>query len=115
MFILESKSTSTSCKSPTKKARDKNRKPLNCNDKRLNSGGLVELEERLCPVNGCDSLGHLNGLYERHFTSEACPMYHRLTIKQCQVILMIICFKLVIDTKCDLPFTNILLFFMFTA
>ncbi|XP_025425450.1 histone acetyltransferase KAT7-like isoform X2 [Sipha flava] len=80
----ESKSTSTSCKSPTKKARDKNRKPLNCNDKRLNSGGLVELEERLCPVNGCDSLGHLNGLYERHFTSEACPMYHRLTIKQCQ-------------------------------
>jgi len=79
-----SKSTSTSCKSPTKKARDKTRKPLNCIDKRLNTGGLVELEERLCPVNGCDSLGHLNGLYERHFTSEACPMYHRLTIKQCQ-------------------------------
>lgn len=89
VFILESKSTSTSCKSPTKKARDKNRKPLNCNDKRLNSGGLVELEERLCPLNGCDSSGHLNGLYERHFTSEACPMFHRLTIKQCQVIQMI--------------------------
>lgn len=84
--VLGSKSTSTSCKSPNKKARDKNRKPLNCNDKRLNSGGLVELEERLCPVNSCDSLGHLNGLYERHFTSEACPMYHRLTIKNCQVI-----------------------------
>ncbi|XP_050424206.1 histone acetyltransferase KAT7 [Adelges cooleyi] len=81
-----SKSTSTSCKSPTKKVRDKNRKPLNCNDKRTNSG-LVELEERLCPVNGCDSVGHMNGLYERHFTSEACPMYHRLTMKQCQEML----------------------------
>lgn len=46
----------------------------------------MELEERLCPVKGCDSLGHLNGLYERHFTSEACPTYHRLSIKQCQVI-----------------------------
>ncbi|XP_050537303.1 histone acetyltransferase KAT7 isoform X2 [Daktulosphaira vitifoliae] len=81
-----SKSTSTSCKSPTKKARDKNRKPLNCIDKRVNSG-LIELEERLCPVNGCDSLGHMNGLYERHFTSEACPMYHRLTMKQCHDML----------------------------
>lgn len=46
---------------------------------------LVELEERLCPLEGCDSNGHLNGKLDKHFTIDACPVYHNLTIKQCKV------------------------------
>jgi len=47
--------------------------------------GLIELEERLCPVDGCDSSGHLGGSSDTHFTIEACPLYHNLTPKQCKV------------------------------
>ncbi len=35
--------------------------------------------ERLCPLEGCDSMGHLSGKYEKHFTIEACPKYHNLS------------------------------------
>uniref|UniRef100_A0A1B0CTL8 Putative histone acetyltransferase kat7 isoform x1 n=1 Tax=Lutzomyia longipalpis TaxID=7200 RepID=A0A1B0CTL8_LUTLO len=35
--------------------------------------------ERKCPFEGCDSSGHLGGQYEKHFTIEACPLYHNMT------------------------------------
>lgn len=37
-------------------------------------------EERKCPVEGCDSVGHLSGLLEKHFTVDACPMYHGMAL-----------------------------------
>lgn len=30
----------------------------------------------------CDSMGHLGGLFEKHFTQEACPMYHNVSIEE---------------------------------
>lgn len=45
---------------------------------------LEEPRERSCPVEGCDSSGHLNGILEKHFTTIACPFYHNLTPKLCQ-------------------------------
>lgn len=37
-------------------------------------------EERKCPVEGCDSMGHLGGRFEKHFTQEACPLYHNISL-----------------------------------
>ena len=31
-------------------------------------------------------LGHLNGKLDRHFTPEACPVYHNTTKKTCQTL-----------------------------
>ena len=42
------------------------------------------LENRACPVPGCDSKGHLSGKLERHFTHDACPTYHNTTEKACR-------------------------------
>lgn len=42
----------------------------------------VVTEERRCPVEGCDSMGHLGGLSEKHFTQEACPLYHNVTLEE---------------------------------
>ncbi|XP_068632439.1 histone acetyltransferase KAT7 isoform X2 [Battus philenor] len=39
--------------------------------------------ERCCPVRGCDSSGHLGGKASRHFTWDACPMYHNVTAAWC--------------------------------
>ncbi|CRK93426.1 CLUMA_CG006962, isoform A, partial [Clunio marinus] len=39
-------------------------------------------EEKGCPFEGCNSMGHLSGKSESHFTIEACPMYHNLTIAE---------------------------------
>lgn len=39
-------------------------------------------EEKVCPLEGCTSLGHLGGNYEKHFTIEACPFYHNVTINE---------------------------------
>lgn len=38
------------------------------------------IKERKCPVAGCDSVGHLSGLYEKHFTQDACPIYHNMAL-----------------------------------
>lgn len=43
-------------------------------------------EERLCPVDGCNSLGHLGGRLERHYTREACPVFHNKTVQECKVL-----------------------------
>lgn len=40
------------------------------------------VEERKCPVDGCDSIGHLNGKFEKHFTQEACPLYHNVSLEE---------------------------------
>jgi len=45
---------------------------------------LTPMEHRKCPIQGCDSSGHLNGKLDRHFTAEACPIYHNVTKKWCQ-------------------------------
>ena len=42
------------------------------------------IERRQCPVSGCDSAGHLSGRLERHFTAEACPVYHNTTSSACR-------------------------------
>ncbi|XP_013175556.1 PREDICTED: histone acetyltransferase KAT7 [Papilio xuthus] len=39
--------------------------------------------ERCCPVRGCDSTGHLGGKARRHFTWDACPVYHNVTAAWC--------------------------------
>ncbi|KAK1877540.1 Histone acetyltransferase KAT7 [Dissostichus eleginoides] len=31
-----------------------------------------------CPTPGCNSLGHLTGRHERHFSISGCPLYHNL-------------------------------------
>ena len=45
---------------------------------------LTPMEHRKCPIQGCDSSGHLNGKLDRHFAAEACPIYHNVTKKWCQ-------------------------------
>uniref|UniRef100_A0AAV2KIB9 Histone acetyltransferase n=1 Tax=Knipowitschia caucasica TaxID=637954 RepID=A0AAV2KIB9_KNICA len=32
-----------------------------------------------CPTPGCNSLGHLTGRHERHFSISGCPLYHNLS------------------------------------
>ena len=32
-----------------------------------------------CPVDGCDSTGHINGIKEKHFLAESCPFFHNMT------------------------------------
>ena len=40
--------------------------------------------EKKCPVEGCDSSGHLSGNHERHFLPEACPIYHNMSVSECK-------------------------------
>ncbi|TKC34980.1 hypothetical protein EI555_003037 [Monodon monoceros] len=37
------------------------------------------------PTPGCDSLGHLTGKHERHFSTSGCPLYHNLSADKCKV------------------------------
>lgn len=49
-------------------------------------GAVVEApRERRCPVEGCDSIGHMGGNLDRHFTQDACPLYHRKSVAECRV------------------------------
>lgn len=41
-------------------------------------------EERKCPLEGCNSTGHLSGKHEKHFTIEACPFYHNMGLAHCK-------------------------------
>lgn len=43
---------------------------------------MAVVEERRCPVEGCDSKGHLAGLSEKHFTQEACPLFHNVSLEE---------------------------------
>uniref|UniRef100_A0A8W7MTT6 Histone acetyltransferase n=1 Tax=Anopheles arabiensis TaxID=7173 RepID=A0A8W7MTT6_ANOAR len=44
--------------------------------------------ERRCPLERCDSLGHMGGQFEKHFTLEACPLYHNMTVDQTKQLLV---------------------------
>lgn len=74
--------------SPVKKApvvtkgKTKNNKKNDANSK--NTGIQIE-EERKCPMEGCNSLGHLSGKFDKHFTLEGCPAYHNISIEKCKV------------------------------
>lgn len=48
----------------------------------LNLSKDSQPEEKGCPYDGCNSIGHLSGNYDKHFILEACPMYHNLTISE---------------------------------
>ncbi|XP_076250022.1 lysine acetyltransferase chameau isoform X2 [Rhynchophorus ferrugineus] len=66
------------------KGKTKNNKKIDVKSK------VVEniIVERTCPLEGCDSLGHLSGKFDKHFTLEACPAYHNFTIAQCKAELI---------------------------
>uniref|UniRef100_A0A7M4FVW0 Histone acetyltransferase n=1 Tax=Crocodylus porosus TaxID=8502 RepID=A0A7M4FVW0_CROPO len=38
-----------------------------------------------CPTPGCNSLGHLTGKHERHFSISGCPLYHNLSADECKL------------------------------
>lgn len=40
------------------------------------------VEERKCPVDGCDSMGHLGGHFDKHFIQEACPLFHNVSLEE---------------------------------
>lgn len=44
----------------------------------------ITLEERKCPLENCNSSGHLNGKNDQHFTIDACPLYHNTAMAQCK-------------------------------
>ncbi|KAK2723381.1 histone acetyltransferase KAT7-like [Artemia franciscana] len=60
-------------------------------------GGKIEIEEeshtpipqedRKCPVIGCDSTGHISGSTDKHFTPQACPLYHNMTTQDTLLLL----------------------------
>ncbi|KAG7278741.1 hypothetical protein CRUP_008353 [Coryphaenoides rupestris] len=39
-----------------------------------------------CPTPGCNSLGHLTGRHERHFSISGCPLYHNLSSDECKYL-----------------------------
>ncbi|KAG5674531.1 hypothetical protein PVAND_004493 [Polypedilum vanderplanki] len=45
----------------------------------LNLSKDSQPEEKRCPMECCNSNGHLSGKYDTHFTLEACPNYHNVT------------------------------------
>ena len=48
--------------------------------------GCTPIEDRKCPTTGCDSTGNLSGSnkFDRHFTQDACPLYHNMVKKECR-------------------------------
>nr|XP_027202112.1 histone acetyltransferase KAT7-like [Dermatophagoides pteronyssinus] len=37
-----------------------------------------------CSITGCNSSGHLSGIYDQHSSVETCPLYHNQTLDDCQ-------------------------------
>lgn len=72
-----SRSISSSCsrRSPPVSGAD-------CNENQ--SEGEEQTIRLRCPVEGCNSDGHLSGKFESHFTQTTCPVYHNLTPKECE-------------------------------
>lgn len=79
-------------KSPVKKhplSKGKGRPPLkNCQKQNHHGSNSVKRApshspaDNKCPVDGCDSKGHLGGQIDKHFTIEACPLYHNVTLTE---------------------------------
>lgn len=61
----------TKGKSKHKKIEQKHNLNLSKDSSEVNQG---------CPLEGCNSNGHLSGKFEKHFTLEACPMYHNVAL-----------------------------------
>lgn len=80
----ESETDVKQSKSPVKRTKGK------ANNSKINSKPNTNVpkkatpvvEERKCPVEGCDSNGHLGGLSEKHFTQEACPLFHNVSLEE---------------------------------
>lgn len=80
----ESEAEVKNSKSPVKRTKGKaNNSKINS---KLNANvpkkTTLLVEERKCPVEGCDSMGHLNGKFEKHFTQEACPLFHNVSLEE---------------------------------
>ncbi|XP_044732299.1 histone acetyltransferase KAT7 [Chrysoperla carnea] len=73
-------------KSPVKRAPAKGKvKNSKRNDTKAKPAeSAIIVEERKCPIDGCDSMGHLSGKHEKHFTVEACPLFHNTTPQKCK-------------------------------
>lgn len=71
-------------KSPVKRAPAKGKSKNSKSNTKNNASPTKKIstipEERRCPVEGCESVGHLGGRLEKHFTQEACPLYHNMTL-----------------------------------
>ncbi|KAF5275813.1 hypothetical protein FQA39_LY06673 [Lamprigera yunnana] len=50
------------------------------NETKSRANDIVLMEERKCPLEGCDSNGHLGGRHDKHFTVESCLNYHNMTV-----------------------------------
>lgn len=78
--------------SPVKKASATVTKGKTKNNKKSESKskhvGIPVEEERKCPMEGCNSLGHLSGKFDKHFTLEACPAYHNTKMENCKLELI---------------------------
>lgn len=48
--------------------------------------GADIVPDKLCPLDGCNSKGHMCSKFERHTFIEACPSFHNLTLNDCQTI-----------------------------
>lgn len=72
-----SRSVSSSCsrRSPMLDGND-------CNENQ--SEGEEQTIRLRCPVESCNSDGHLSGKFESHFTQTTCPVYHNMTPKECE-------------------------------
>ncbi|KAF5303853.1 hypothetical protein FQR65_LT08111 [Abscondita terminalis] len=54
------------------------------NEAKARANEVVLNEERKCPLEGCDSNGHLGGRHDKHFTIEACLNYHNMVMSECK-------------------------------
>lgn len=71
----------TKGKSKHKKIEQKHN--LNLSNEQPEDKGPLE-----CPLEGCNSMGHLGGKADKHFTIEACPNYHNFTIAETKLNLV---------------------------
>lgn len=81
----ESETDGKQSKSPVK--RTKGKVPNSKINSKLSSSvaktkAMPVVEERKCPVEHCNSMGHLGGLSEKHFTQEACPFFHNVSLDE---------------------------------
>lgn len=67
-------------RAPVTKGKSKNSKSNAKNNSSPTKKTSTIPEERRCPVDGCESIGHLGGRLDKHFTQEACPLYHNMTL-----------------------------------
>ncbi|XP_017784589.1 PREDICTED: histone acetyltransferase KAT7 [Nicrophorus vespilloides] len=59
------------------------------NDSKSRPNEIVPIsEERKCPIEGCHSNGHLAGRQDKHFTIDACPVFHNSDANACRESLL---------------------------